>query len=163
LERLGILTRRFFRTNDWIARIGDDSIAVLLPETSLDQASSLAERFRDTVHQRLALHDYKTGAVMEVAVSCAAVGTDLVQSGMDGGYVLSEAEAAVIRAKQDGHHRVERVALQPTSVTIFGAASLLGRTPREITALMRSGTLPYTRRGRHFHIDRAAVDRLASP
>ena len=42
LERLGILARRFFRTHDWVVRHGPDSIAVLLPETTLDQASTLA-------------------------------------------------------------------------------------------------------------------------
>ena len=39
LERTGILARQFFRTHDWVARYGDDSIAVLLPETTLDQAA----------------------------------------------------------------------------------------------------------------------------
>src|SRR6476660_1147049 len=38
LERLGVLARRFFRAHDWAARYGADSIAVLLPETTLDQA-----------------------------------------------------------------------------------------------------------------------------
>jgi diguanylate cyclase (GGDEF)-like protein len=158
LERTGITARRFFRTHDWVARHGTDAIAVLLPETTLDQAALLATRFRETVEQRLILHDHKTETSQAVTVSAAAVGTDLVQSEIDAAYVVGEAEAAVLRAKLNGRNRVERVALLPTSFTIFGAASLLGQTPREIGLLIRRGTLKASRRGRHFHIDRDVLD-----
>ena len=158
LERTGITARRFFRTHDWVARHDTDAIAVLLPETTLDQAALLASRFRETVQQRLVLNDHKTGATKIVTVSAAAVGADLVQSEIDATYVMAEAEAAVLRAKLNGRNRVERVALLPTSLTIFGAASLLGLTPREVTALIRNGTLKAARRGRHFHIEREQID-----
>ena len=39
LERTGILARQYFRTHDWVARRGKAAIAVLLPETTLDQAA----------------------------------------------------------------------------------------------------------------------------
>ena len=83
LERLGILARRFFRTHDWVARHGEDSIAVLLPETTLDQAATLAARFCETVKQRLVLVDHKTDTLTAVTVSAAAAGTDLVQAEID--------------------------------------------------------------------------------
>lgn len=162
LERLGILARRFFRNHDWVARHGEDSIAVLLPETTLDQAASLAERFREMIRQRLVLVDHKTDAVTTVTVSAAAVGTELVQAGLDAGYIIAEAEAAVLRAKMNGGDSVERVALMPTSVTIIGAATLLGKTPRDIMRLVHGGTLRATRRGRHFHIDRAQIEEYRS-
>jgi diguanylate cyclase (GGDEF)-like protein/excisionase family DNA binding protein len=158
LERLGILARRFFRTHDWVARHGDDSIAVLLPETTLDQAAALADRFRETVRQRLVLVDHKTDAVATVTVSAAAVGTELVQADVDVGYILSEAERAIVRAKMNGGDSVERVALMPTSVTIVGAATLLGTSVRDIMRLVHGGTLRATRRGRHFHIDRSQIE-----
>jgi len=158
LERLGILSRRFFRTHDWVARYGPDSIAVLLPETTLDQAAALAVNFRDTVQHRLVLYDHKTDTSQIVTVSAAAVGTDLVQSEIEAASVLAEADAAVLRAKLNGRNRVERVALLPTSLTIFGAASLLGVTPREVMTLVRDGALKTTRRGRHYHIDRDLID-----
>src|SRR4051812_21202941 len=60
LERMGILARRFFRTHDWVARHDADGIAVLLPETTLDQAATLAMRFRETVQHRLILTDHNT-------------------------------------------------------------------------------------------------------
>ena len=158
LERTGITARRFFRTHDWVARYGTDSIAVLLPETTLDQAASLATRFRETVQQRLVLQDHHTGNSRSVTVSAAAVGTDAAQSQLDAKLVMVEAEAAVLRAKLNGRNRIERVALLPTSLTIFGAASLLGRTPREIASLIRAGVLKAARRGRHYHIDRNLID-----
>ncbi|MEP6918621.1 MAG: diguanylate cyclase [Acidobacteriota bacterium] len=160
LERLGILARRFFRTHDWVARHGEDSIAVLLPETTLDQAATLANRFRQTVRERLLLLDHKTEATTVVTVSAAAVGTDEVQEDIEPGYILAEATAAMVRAQMNGGNRVERVALNPTSVTIVGAATLLGTNAREVLRLIRSGGLTATRRGRHFHIDRSQIESL---
>lgn len=158
LERMGILARRFFRLHDWVARHGTDAIAVLLPETGLDQAAAVGARFNETVQNRLVLQDHNTDVSKIVTVSAAAVGTDVVQSEIDAAYVMAEAEAAVLRAKLDGRNRVERVALLPTSLTIFGAASMLGQTPREIAHLIRNGSLKASRRGRHFHIDRDLIE-----
>ena len=67
-------------------------------------------------------------------------------------------EAAVLRAKLNGRNRIERVALLPTSLTIFGAATMLELTPREVARLIRAGTLKATSRGRHWHIDRELID-----
>jgi len=158
LERLGIVARRFFRTHDWVERHGDDAIAVLLPETTLDQAALLAARFSEMVQHRLVLQDHNTDVSKIVTVSAAAVGTDVVQSDIDAAYVIAEAQAAVLRAKLDGRNRVERVALLPTSLTIFGAATMLGQTPREIAHLIRTGSLKASRRGRHYHIDRHLIE-----
>lgn len=158
LERTGILARQYFRTHDWVARHGDDAIAVLLPETSVDQAALLAARFREMVQHRLVLHDHKTDMSQIVTVSAAAIGTDLVQSEIDAAYVLAEAEAAVLRAKLNGRNRIERVALLPTSLTIFGAATMLGQTPHQVGTLIRQGAFRATRRGRHLHIDRDQIE-----
>jgi diguanylate cyclase (GGDEF)-like protein/excisionase family DNA binding protein len=158
LERLGILARQYFRTHDWVARHGDDAIAVLLPETPVDQAAILAARFREMVQQRLVLQDHKTNVTKIVTVSAAVVGTDRVQSDLDARNVLAEAEAAVLRAKLNGRNRIERVALLPTSLTIFGASTLLGLSPHEVTHLIRDGSLKATRRGRHYHIDRDLIE-----
>lgn len=158
LERTGIFARQFFRPYDWVARYGNDAIAVLLPETTVDQAALLAARFRETVQHRLVLQDHKSDTTKIVTVSAAAVGTDLVQSEIDSADVLAEAEAAVLRAKLNGGNRIERIALLPTSLTIFGAATMLGQTAREVAHLIRAGTLKASRRGRHYHIERAVIE-----
>jgi diguanylate cyclase len=111
LERLGILARRFFRTHDWAARYGEDSIAVLLPETTLEQASSLATHFCEMVHQRLVLLEHKTNEETTITMSAAAVGVELVGEPIDSRALMAEAHAAVQRAKMNGGNRVERVEL----------------------------------------------------
>ena len=158
LERLGISARRFFRNHDWVARHRDDAIVVLLPQTTLDQATALANRFREMVAQRLVLLDHKTESVVRVTVCAAAVATDLVQAGVDASYMISEAEAAILRARVRGGNRTESVALQPTTVTILGAATLLETTPYEVIRLIRGGELAGSRRGRHVHIDRTHIE-----
>jgi diguanylate cyclase (GGDEF)-like protein/excisionase family DNA binding protein len=158
LERMGILARHFFRTHDWVARYDDDAIAVLLPEATLDQAAALARGFSEMVQQRMVLVDHKTDTTTIVTVSAAAVGTEMVEADINPRHIMGEAEAAVMRAKMNGGNRVESVALLPTSVTIVGAATLIGATPRDVVRLLRNGTLHATRRGRHYHIDRSQLD-----
>lgn len=158
LERLGILARQFFRTHDSAARYGGDSIAVLLPETPFDHAVALANRFREMVRQRLVLVEDQTQDSTTVTMSAAAVGTDLVNAELEPRAVMAEAEAAVVRAQMNGGNRIECVGLLPTSVAIPGAATLLGLTPRDVVRLLRRGELRASRRGRHFHIEREAID-----
>jgi len=93
-----------------------------------------------------------------VTVSAAAVGTDLVDRELDYRTILAEADAAVVRARMNGGNRTERVALLPTSVTVPGAATLLGLSNREVSRLLRDGQLRATRRGRHLHIERNAIE-----
>jgi diguanylate cyclase (GGDEF)-like protein len=160
LERLGILARRFFRTHDWIARYDEDAIVALLPETSLDDAAALATRFRRTVQERLVLVDHKTELSVAVTLTAAAVGADRVQAEIDPGYVLAEAEGAILRAKLRGRTETDRIALLPTSVTILGAAGIIGCPPIEVRRMVRDGRLQASRRGRHLHIERAQLERL---
>ncbi len=159
LERMGILVRRFFRTHDWVARHDDDSIVVLLPETPLDDAHSLAERVRNMVEQRLAFVDHNTNATVSVTLSAAAVGNDYLESALDPYDVLAEAERAVRRAKMSGRNRVERVALLPTSVSLLSAASLLDCDPTVVQRLIREGHLTATRKGDLTQIGRASLER----
>ena len=158
LERLGVLARQFFRTHDFVARHGGDSIAALLPETPFDHAATLARRFCEMVRQRLVLTQHRTDDIAQVTVSAAAIGADLVDGELDARTVLAEAEAAVVRAQMNGGNRVEPVGLLPTTLTISGAATLLGVTNRDVTRLIRRGELPSMRRGRHRHIERDAID-----
>lgn len=109
LERTGILARQFFRTHDWVARRGGDAIAVLLPQATVEQAEGLARGFSDAVRQRLVMHDDDTGLSQIVTVSAAVVGAAQVTSSLDAATVLTEAEAAIGRARQSGN--IERVAL----------------------------------------------------
>jgi diguanylate cyclase (GGDEF)-like protein len=110
LERLGILIRGFFRQHDWIARYSGDSIAVLLSPAGAQDAGGLAERVRGTVEERLGFLDHRSEQPVRVTLSAAVVS---IAAGpgevLDPERLMAEAEAALVRAKQQGRNRVERV------------------------------------------------------
>ena len=110
LERLGILIRQYFRQHDWVARHSEDSIAVLLSRTDADDASSLAERVRATVAERLGFTDHRSDRAVPVTLSAAVINVQVaVGDVIDPERLLADAEAAVERAKQLGRNRVERI------------------------------------------------------
>ena len=110
LERLGILIRQYFRQYDWVARHSEDAIAVLLSRTDAVHASSLAERVRATVEERLGFTDHRSDRLVPVTLSAAVINVQaLVGNVIDPERLLADADAAVGRAKQQGRNRVERV------------------------------------------------------
>jgi diguanylate cyclase (GGDEF)-like protein len=110
LERLGILVRTYFRQNDWVARLSEDSIAVLLTRTDADQAADLAEQVRRTVADRLWFLDHRTERNVPVTVSGAIVNVAAAPGTViDPERLLADTEAAIERAKRHGRNRVERV------------------------------------------------------
>jgi diguanylate cyclase (GGDEF)-like protein len=110
LERLGILIRQYFRQHDWVARYSEDSIAVLLSRTDAEHASSLAERVRATVEERLGFTDHHSDRAVPVTLSAAVLNVQVaVGDVIDPERLLADAEAAVERAKQQGRNRVERL------------------------------------------------------
>jgi diguanylate cyclase (GGDEF)-like protein len=110
LERLGILIRNYFRQHDWVARYSEDAIAVLLSQTSADRASELAERVRSTVEERLGFVSHLTERSVTVTVSAAIINVTVgVGDVLDTERLMTDAEAAVERAKRQGRNRVERV------------------------------------------------------
>jgi diguanylate cyclase (GGDEF)-like protein len=109
LERLGILIRKYFRQHDWVARHSEDSIAVLLSRTDPANATELAERVRSTVEERLGFTDHRTDQPVQVTVSAAVVNVQVsIGDVIDPERLMTDAEQAVDRAKQQGRNRVER-------------------------------------------------------
>lgn len=109
LERIGFLITNYFREQDWVSRHDEDAFAVLLPETHPGDALTLADRLRLTVQERLALRDHVTGDQVDVTVSVAVIVAESVDSTVHADQLMSDAEAAVRRAKAGGRNRVERV------------------------------------------------------
>ena len=109
LERIGIVIKSYFREHDWVVRHGEDSFAVLLPETTPANAELLAERVRLMVEERLLLHDHRTDEAVQVTVSVSYVVLESVNAGVTAEQVLLQAEQAVHRAKHAGRNRTERV------------------------------------------------------
>ena len=110
LERLGILIRQYFRQHDWVARLSEDTIAVLLSRTDAEPASELAERVRSTIEDRLEFTDHHTDQPVHLTISAAVVNVTVnVGDVIDPERLLADAEAAMERAKRQGRNRVVRV------------------------------------------------------
>ena len=157
LERMGILLRTYFRQHDWVVRYAEDTIAVLLPETTPADALTLADRTRVMVEDRLTFRDYRTDQRAAVTVSARALEGEPI----DHERFIVEAEAALVRAKGSGRNRVEQVELLPRLISVEEATARLGTTLEGIEKLVAEGTLDPVKAGRHVRLERAAVEALA--
>ena len=163
LERMGILLRAYFRQHDWVVRYGEDTIAVLLPETDPDDAMTLAERTRTMVEERLTFRDYRTEQRAIVTVSVAVTSARALEGEpIDHEKFRAEAEAALERAKVGGRNRVERVELLPRLISLEDATRILSTNIEGIEKLVAQGDLDPVNAGRHVRLERAAVETLAS-
>ena len=162
LERMGILVRSYFRQHDWVTRYKEDSIAVLLPETTPADALSLAERARAMVEERLTFRDYRTDqrAVVTVSVGLASARA-LEGEPIDHEKFCAAAEAALEQAKLLGRNRVERIELQPRLISLDEASVLLGTDLQGIEQLVAEGRLDPVTAGRHVRLERDAVKAIA--
>ena len=161
LERLGILLRTYFREHDWVGRYGEDTIAVLLPETVPSDALSLAGRTQTMVEERLTFRDHRTEQRIVVRVSVAfASARALTGDPIDPLRFTAEVEAAMDRA-QSSPSRLEQVVVQPRLISLDEATQLLQTTAEGIDKLVAEGTLDPVNAGRYVRLDRAAVEAIA--
>ncbi|MDY6829243.1 MAG: GGDEF domain-containing protein, partial [Pseudomonadota bacterium] len=90
------------RVSDIAGRYGGEEFAVVLPETALAQALSVAERFRESLAAATLV-----GPDGPLAVS-ASLGVAQYKSGMDGPEsLLRLADEALYLAKRRGRNRVQ--------------------------------------------------------
>jgi len=162
LERMGILLRAYFRQHDWVARFGEDTVAVLLPETTPDDAMTLAERTRTMVEDRLTFRDYRTDQRATVTVSVAAASARALEGEpIDHDQFQAVAEAALERAKASGRNRVEQIVLQPRLISIEETSILLNTNLDGIERLVAEGKLEPIKAGRHVRLERHVVEAIA--
>ncbi len=92
--------RRTLRSNDVLGRYGGEEFVVVFPETSLDEARTVAERVRDAVGGTpITVGDRS----LEVTVS---IGLASLCGGQDPASLLARADTALYEAKQSGRNRV---------------------------------------------------------
>lgn len=162
LERMGILLRAYYREHDWVARYDEDTVAVLLPETTPADAMSLAERTQTMVHERLTFRDYRTEQRIVVTVSIAVTSARALEGEpIDHERLQKEAEAALERAKASGRSRIEHVEILPRLISIQEATLVLKTDIQGIEKLVAEGKLDPVNAGRHVRLEREAVEVLA--
>lgn len=94
--------REHFRPTDMIARYGGDEFAVLLPDTDMDEAFSIAERVRKAVHESL---ETDAGNIGEPPITIS-VGIADMKSAHTLESLLNDADSALYRAKLQGRDKV---------------------------------------------------------
>jgi two-component system cell cycle response regulator len=101
LKRIASAAREIARPEDVLARVGGDEFAILLPETGLRGARSLAER----LHEKVEHLDHHYGE-FELEVHCT-LGVAVLTDGMrDPQDLYAAADAALLTAKREGRNRV---------------------------------------------------------
>jgi diguanylate cyclase (GGDEF)-like protein len=107
LQRVAAELRAQVRETDFIGRFGGEEFLIVLPETQLDGALSLAEKIRERIEALEIAID--TGEPLKVTLSMGVAGRAEVRA--DGKTrarpLLSAADAALYAAKRNGRNRVE--------------------------------------------------------
>ncbi|MFL5328755.1 MAG: diguanylate cyclase [Gemmataceae bacterium] len=96
LTAVGRILRDVARTTDFVARYGGEEFAVLLPNTPVEGACTVAERIRQAVCDHRWAHRSVT-----VCVGAATLGP----SAPDGPALVRQADAALYRGKHTGRNR----------------------------------------------------------
>jgi two-component system cell cycle response regulator len=115
LQQFGTrLQKQLRRGIDWVARVGGEEFAVVLPETGYDPALEVARKLRAAIAQPRFTSDKKSIAV---TASFGLCGLDRVPTGERrlAERVLKIADAALYRSKHSGRNRV--------TATMFNAGS----------------------------------------
>jgi diguanylate cyclase (GGDEF)-like protein len=123
LQQFGLRLQHVLRRGmDWVARIGGEEFAIVLPETAYEAALDVARKLRRGVSRTA----FKAGSEnIRVTASFGLCGMDRVPAGERrlAERMLKIADAALYRSKHDGRNRV-------TATTILSARSADSRDPR---------------------------------
>ena len=105
LRRIAAILRASLRrTSDRIARMGGEEFAVLLPQTSLEDACTIAERMRRSVADLRIPHAASPSGKV-VTISAGVSGSTGITTPDE---LIAEADRALYRAKASGRNRVEK-------------------------------------------------------
>ena len=101
LQTVAGVLQETVRGHDLVARMGGDEFCVLLPDTALAEALTVAERLRTEV-QELAIR-YKS-ETMRIRASLGVVSSE--QCGLEWESLMDHSDAALYEAKRNGRNRV---------------------------------------------------------
>lgn len=100
LSHLVRIAHATLRTMDVVCRFGGEEFAVLLPDTTPEQAGQAIARLQQELARRALVHD---GALLQLRFSA---GVALCRSGEEAAAAIARADAALYRAKRTGKNRV---------------------------------------------------------
>ncbi len=103
LKHLAEVAKSKLREMDFIARVGGEEFAVLLPETDIDDAIKVAERIRQSVEKSEVIF---SDQVIKITISIG-VSKLLPEDGKSFLTLFQRADEALYRAKQKGRNQVE--------------------------------------------------------
>lgn len=104
LRRFVLACRETLRDIDVLGRLGGEEFAVLLPETTLDDAMAVAERIR----QRVTEVEVPTPSGASVGITVSIGGSDVGSGDPSIEAALARADEALFAAKHGGRNRTER-------------------------------------------------------
>ncbi|HZH43581.1 MAG TPA: diguanylate cyclase [Lysobacter sp.] len=100
LRYISLRVRNTLRARDLLARFGGDELLVVMPDTTLDDACTVAERMRVAVNCRpLALDDRQLDCTLSIGIA-------ELQPGENAERLLARADAALYASKSAGRDRV---------------------------------------------------------
>ena len=101
LAQLGGLLQQFTRGTDVAARYGGEELAILCPETDLEEASLLAERIRE----HIAAHQFRLPNLDSIHLTVSVGIATIPHHADDETTLVKAADAALYRAKARGRNR----------------------------------------------------------
>ena len=104
LQELSALAFKGFRSEDMLGRLGGEEFGILLPETNLSVAKSVAERFRFLVEQHNMAPSEKEGSPIHITITCGIASLRGKEDSFFGLY--ERADEALYRAKKMGKNRI---------------------------------------------------------
>lgn len=102
LQQIALAIEKITRSQDILARYGGEEFCCLLPETSIEGAKLLAERFRKKISEKAYSYlDKNIAVTISLGVSTLKEESDTAE------ILLEKADSALYAAKNSGRNRVE--------------------------------------------------------
>jgi diguanylate cyclase (GGDEF)-like protein len=131
LQAVAGVLQETLRAQDSVGRMGGDEFCVVLPETSLREAMTVAERLRSEVEEMVIQY---RGDTVQVKSSLGVTSSEI--SGLVWQALIDDSDSALYRAKRQGRNRVM------VAIPHEEAAGLARATKKEVVMMERRRAAP---------------------